>query len=337
MPPISCDRAVLALRMRPAANTPSMRRRRTSPVVGVDADLGEVRAVGCTARTSCTSSPGSDLGRSACRSPRRPRPASSLAFELRVQASCSARRRSSAAPNEPPEPGVGGIVELSPSSTAHALERHAERLGGDLGQDRCRCRCRCRSCPLDRDAPSRVASRTLALAGAQEVAADRGRHADSRPATGRRAAGRARAVARVPAEPPRAFAHALDQRARSRTARPFSGWLVGLVADAQLDRVHAELRRPARPSPTRAPACPTPRPARAWPRPRGRSSATSAVAWSAGWARHRAARAAAASARRTRRAGAAAPATSWRDRDQPCRRASAPSRTRWIGRRRDAR
>ena len=46
MPPMNCERAVLGLMMRPAANTPSSRRHADLAGVGVDAHLGELGAEG---------------------------------------------------------------------------------------------------------------------------------------------------------------------------------------------------------------------------------------------------------------------------------------------------
>ncbi len=166
MPPISCECAVLGLRMRPAANTPSMRRRRTSPVVCDRCRPRRNARRRRTASTSCT-----------------PRPASTAAGRrqalgafalgqpgLELGAGIVGAAPQLEAPNEPPEPGVGigAVAQLH----LDVLDRQVEHLGRDLGEHRVGAGADVGHVHLDHGV-ALAFHRHLGLGLAQEVAADR--------------------------------------------------------------------------------------------------------------------------------------------------------------------
>ena len=223
---MSCDRAARGLMIRPAANTPSSRGTRTSPVAGRRAP----RRTGRRTRgaRSPESAATSAVGVGAC--PTSPSPSFSRARRPRPRA-------------DPQRPGAHRAAgdgraagSLSPSSTWTAVEApsaSAPRSGPGPCARRCRCRqqrCAPRSCrrTRSRGRPRRPAARRVGRrgdAGADEpapVAADAGPGIAVRPAE---AARRPRAGTR------RGCASSTAGRSRGRGR---------LVADPQLDRVDAE-------------------------------------------------------------------------------------------------
>ena len=271
MPPMNCERAVVGLMIRPAANTPSSRGTRTSPV-------------SASTRTSANWAPkawrasrsvGLDRPRP-CR--RRLEPSGGTSPPWR-----RAPRQRLAGPRRPPSPttrcpssrrrrGAGGSA-LSPISTRTRSGVDAERVGGDLGEHGARAgadvggadRAR-RSAPSGSARGGRLARPAVGRVG-------RGRRRRCRPASGRRG-GRPARVAAGPAEALGALAQARDEVARAERQAAL-GIDVRLVADAQLDRVDAARRSPARPSPTPARTCPGTRRARASTTASARRAATS--------------------------------------------------------------
>ena len=131
MPPMSCERAVSGLTMRPAANTPSIRGTRTSPV-------------SASTRTSANWAPkawrAQLLAARPCRrpcrrdlEPRRRRPSrSARRSAARAQALTTAQPHE-AVPIEPPASAAPGS-RCRRSRPARCSSGDPERVGGDLGE-----------------------------------------------------------------------------------------------------------------------------------------------------------------------------------------------------------
>ncbi len=144
------------------------------------------------------------------------------------------------APHCPPEPAETGRLE-SPRRTEDLVERHSHHLGGGLGDDRVAAGADVGHVGLDRH-PALAVEPDAGGRLRHLIVAERGgdAHADQ-PAPVADLAGLGRTL--VPAEAPGADAKALDQLALGEGARGVSGIDLGIVEDAELDRVHSQLFR----------------------------------------------------------------------------------------------
>ena len=203
MPPMNCERAVLGLMIRPAANTPSRRGTRTSPVSASTRDLGELRAEGVPrVARACAVDVLGRVARSTLPSP--PRRAA------RAQRLVRRAEPHDAMPIEPPATPPRGSA-LSPISTRDPLGGTLERVGGDLGQHRPRAGAdvgRRRSRTVKRAV--RVGRARWPARGARVRRIGRRRRRRCRSASCRRGARRPRVAAR-PAEALGALAQARDE------------------------------------------------------------------------------------------------------------------------------
>ena len=249
MPPRSCERAVRGFTMRPAANTPSSRGTRTSPVSTSTRDLGELRAEGVPGERRV----GLDVVAGVGRRPRARRRASPLsairsrsarhAFDAppspRTRCPSSRRRRRRGGSSLSPS-SIATSAGGTPSASAAIWVERGARAGADVGR-------------VDPDHEAAVRGR--ARAAPRPAAGAPGTSTRPRPcrrASARRAA--RRGAGRAPAQPKRA--------APSRR---------------HADQVAARERAAASRGRARARCAPAARPGRARRRPRARPSRDSSA------------------------------------------------------------
>ena len=228
MPPISCERAVRGLTIRPAANTPSSRGTRSSPV-----SMSTRTSTNC-APNACAESR-SALPRYSAVSPwpssRRPGPAG-------VAELCQGGARLDHGPPPGCRPGrSAGHRGLREIAVAHARRRSgsgASRASAASGSAPCAHPCRCRPRDAHRErAVGRAWSRACAGAWSRRVGRRTPRRIRS--ATPRAPGARPR-VAVGPAEALRTVAQTADQVAAAESMAA-SGSTCGLVADRAGRRV----------------------------------------------------------------------------------------------------
>ena len=252
MPPRNCDRDVSGLRIRPQANTPSIRATRTSPVSAFTRTSPNCAPNACRANGSCArmSSPVSASASSPSSGTLPSRP--SICSRSAVIALTIAEPHE-VVPIDPPASIANGSA-LSPMSTR-------TRSSGTSSASAAICVSTVRA-PVPMSAapmPTTNVPSAFARANADDGARRAGYVDDATPVpTSQRAvAPRARGrVAAVPAEALRALAQALRRRPRELNGSPLSGSVVGLVAHAQLDRVEAGRVRELVHRATRARTCP---------------------------------------------------------------------------------
>ena len=229
IPPMNCERAVLALMIRPVANTPSARGTRTSPV-----------STSTRASTNWAPKPCLASGSSAATSSRVSTFASAGASgpSAIILMRSSRHAFTTAEPHDalPIDPPAIIAVPKSESPTCMSIwsRPHVERVGRDLRERRARARADVGRGDLDRVAAARLVPGPGG-GGAPACRVGRRRHtAADQPAALATHAGRR--IALGPAEPLRTLAQARDQVA-AREALAALGIDVGIVADAQLDRI----------------------------------------------------------------------------------------------------
>ena len=269
MPPMSCDRAVRGLMTRPAANTPSSRGTRTSPVSTFTRTSANCAPKEYSAYVVVLSFAGRPRRRS-----RRRRPGRSPNFSPERLG----RRDDGRAPGCDARRAAGDrgarAARCRRSAARRASSRHAQRVGGDLRQRpstrRCRCRRR-RSRTTYRPGPRSGSSPSTGPA----VHRVRRRRPPPMPTSQSPLAGAGLGSRSVPAEPLGALAQA---------ARP--GWRLdhGLARSPGRRRARCGCAarsgrcrrpRPARPSRPRGRTCPGTRRARASTSGTGTSSGAS--------------------------------------------------------------
>ena len=249
IPPISCDRAVCGLMIRPTANTPSSRGTRTSPVSASTRDLGElgaegVRRVAARLRLGVVAGGARARRRAVAADSSRQRPGG--LDDRRAPGGGAHRAAGDATPA-----GSVAVADLDldalerarPSASAAICGQRGPRAGADVGgadPDAC-------SVPSG-SARTRARSRRRAAPGRSR------RRRRSRPASAPRGAAAARRA--PPSRTARAPSRRQSTRWRLRERLAGLGVDLGLVADAQLDRVDAERLGELVDRATRARTCP---------------------------------------------------------------------------------